>query len=675
MNSSWIEKLNGANFVHGIKRFGTDLKKWGFLLLLVGLVAFPGCDSDEIDDESYYTFSGETIGQYLRNRPEKFSEFSALLDTTDVIGLLNAYGQYTCFAPTNEAMTGFYEARGKNSLSDFPMDSLKKIAYDHIIKDAEVTADVFAEGSLPNSNMNGRSIILNESTGEEGLFFMVYGSALISETNIETHNGVMHTVESVLQPTDKNLVEAIGEESKFSLFYEALIATGLNEKLMKVEDEDFTPDPDLIRENDGQMNGTWLMRTPRVKRYGFTALVVSDATFSDAGIQSLEDMKNYAAEVYDNVYPEAAEVEDITDPENSLNRFIAYHLIPKKIEKYYFIEAWDNTGTDAGGTTHSVKAYNNQLVDLAEYIETMAPLSLMEVTTVRENNELNVFNRYEPGEGVRLTDDFDNEALNGVFHEVDGILTFSEDVKTMLTSKRLRMDAASFLPELMNNGIRVGTKYPSSRDTLAEEWYFPHGFFERLDVNESTNVMYYNADDRFMDYQGDEIFLGDSHDRNNKILYDITIETPPIPAGTYEIRFGYQPTGNRGAAQMYWDGKPAGIPLDLRLLASNPKVGWQEPGMDPDATEGFENDRMMRNRGYMKGPASFRVVRDANNGGWYSGPNARESENALRRILGIFTFEEDGHHTFSVRASRGGEFMFDYLEFVPVEVIEREDIF
>jgi hypothetical protein len=90
-------------------------------------------------------------------------------------------------------------------------------------------------------------------------------------------------------------------------------------------------------------------------------------------------------------------------------------------------------------------------------------------------------------------------------------------------------------------------------------WVFPKGYIKRLKASETTRFCYLNAYGGYLDYQGDEVYL--------KGMYDFEIETPPIPAGTYEIRFGYQPTGGRGAAQLYWDGVPCGIPLDLRILA------------------------------------------------------------------------------------------------------------
>lgn len=38
------------------------------------------------------TFEQEMMGEYMEKRPEQFSEFIKLLDTTEVLGLLNAYG-------------------------------------------------------------------------------------------------------------------------------------------------------------------------------------------------------------------------------------------------------------------------------------------------------------------------------------------------------------------------------------------------------------------------------------------------------------------------------------------------------------------------------------------------------------------------------------------------------
>lgn len=620
-------------------------------------LVFPACDSDDIGD-TYYTFEGETLGDYILNRPESYSEFGDMLEMSGVMGLLQAYGKYTCFVPNNQAMYNLYHAKGKNSLSDFSVDTLKKIAYDHIIKGFIITSDEFVDGFLPNLTMSGRFLNISLEPGENNVIYRVNTFSTVGSRDIEVHNGVIHTLDRALTPTENTLVEAIAANDKFSIFFEALIATGLHQELTPIKDESYDPG-NVFDQYEGEIYPIGSpYKMSKERKFGFTALMESDATYGQHGINDLEDLKAYASAIYDDMYPQDAGITDITNRKNSLNRFIAYHLVNKKLSSKLFIEKYDNTGQyyESRGETHSIKT-----IDMYEYIEPMCPNTLMEVRTLRTSNEYNVFNMIEEtGEAIRLTDDFDNDAVNGVYHEIDNMLVYSRDVDRMISKKRLRMDAASFFPELTNNNIRVGHATP---DYPSEMWLIPQGFVDRIKTSETTEFWYYNSDDRFCDYQGDEVWL--------RGLYDFEITTPPVPAGTYEVRFGYQPTIFRGVAQLYWDGKPTGIPLDLRLYADNPKIGWILPGLDPNDPNGFENDKMMRNRGYMKAPASFRAINDV----WYTGDPARLDNAALRRILGIYTFTEARTHTFSVKAVMSGEFMFDYLEFVPVEVLEYEDIY
>ncbi|HOS90437.1 MAG TPA: fasciclin domain-containing protein [Prolixibacteraceae bacterium] len=632
---------------------------WSAVVLAV-LFLLPACNSDDVGD-NFYTFTGETVGQYIKNRPETYSEFAHILDTTGVMGLMNAYGDYTCFLPDNEAVIRFYKSKGKTSIKDFSLDVLKKIAYDHIIKDFTIATEDFIEGFLTKQTMSGRYVDIGISSDETGLVYTVNTTSKITEKDIEAHNGIIHVISEVLSPTENTLVEVISADQDFSLFFEALQATGLDKNISLIKDEDYVPDPDYVtRENTGVVYNYARVRVPRERKYGFTALMESNETFKKNGINNLDDLKAYAKQAYDKLYPQDASISDITNRNNSLNRFVAYHLINKKLPMRLFIEKYDNTGMnyESTGETHSVK-----VVDMFEYLETLCPNTLIEVRTLRTTNEYNIFNMIpESGKAIRLTANFDNDALNGVYHEIDNILVYTAEVERMLSTKRLRMDVASFFPEFVNNNIRIGNSRVGG-GLYSERYYLPNGFVDRIKASASTEVHYFNADDRFMDYQGDELFLSG--------LYDFDITTIPIPPGTYEVRFGYQPTGLRGVAQLYWDGIPTGIPLDLRTLANDPDIGYQYPGTDTRDPEGFENDKAMRNRGYMKGPASYTVIAEW----WYTGASARMSEDVLRRILGIYTFNEWSTHTFSVKAVKSGEFMFDYLEFVPLEVLEYEDIY
>lgn len=105
--------------------------------------------------------------------------------------------------------------------------------------------------------------------------------------------------------------------------------------------------------------------------------------------------------------------------------------------------------------------------------------------------------------------------------------------------------------------------------------------------------------------------------------------------------------------------------MSFNYTGEQPQIGWVSDDQTTD--NGAENDKMMRNRGYMKGPNSV-----------YS-PNGqktlRQQISALRFIVGTFTFQEYGPHYFRVKniESENGEFHFDYLEYVPTSIIDTED--
>ncbi|MDA3853146.1 MAG: fasciclin domain-containing protein, partial [Bacteroidales bacterium] len=620
-----------------------SLLKRNIYAACLGLIAFSFLFSscqEELLNDSYYTFTGQTVGEYLEET-EEFSEFYNLLNTTQVIGLLRAYGEYTCFVPDNAAMTAYYEANGKQSLQDFTIEELKKTAYHHIIQDT-LTTSQFIEGFQAKLTMSGRYLNIEFDSDSSELIFHINEASTITSPNRIKHNGIVHVIDHVISPTEYTLVEQIAKEKKFSLFSSALIATGLDKQIALIEDLDYRDNvPDMLAGyKDGDLDHTGIyVKIPKERKYGYTALIESDSTYASNGITTLAQLEAEAKRIYDQVYPNDKDITDITDRRNSLNRFVAYHLLNKKIPKQLFIEKFDHTGAtyDADRQTHSVQTY-----DMFEYMETLCPNALMEVRTNRATAEHNLFNATGVsedglimGDVVRLTENYDNDALNGVFHEIDGLLSYNLTFVAELSTKRLRMDAASFFPEMTNNNMRNGS---IASGEVNSYWYlFPPGYLERVKASETTIFGYITPHDQFLDNQGDEVFLGKT--KGGPTLYDFEIETLPVPAGTYEVRFGYQPTGARGAAQLYWDGQPTGIPLDLRLSADNEAIGFVQPysqaATNLDDYYGYENDKMMRNRGYMKGGASYKVIKE----GWYEG-TGRTSIALLRRIIGTNTFTE-----------------------------------
>ncbi len=635
-----------------------DAKKTRFLMALVIAVTtlpiFYACDSDKLSGDSLFTFTDQTIGQYLTDSSD-FTEFVRLLDTTNVMGLMKTYGTYTCFVPTNEAMKAFYKSKGKTSLADFPADSLKIMAYDHIINGYEILSSEFVSGRQTELTMSERYVSISYQSDS----ILVNKTSVISQKDIELHNGVMHVLNKVLDPTRDGVVDAISLDSQFSLFYDALLETGLADSLLLIRDDSYDASKYSSLVTVNKTDNQWYYQmVPSSRKYGYTVLMESNTTMNANGITDLASLKQYAAQVYDEVYPEDAGITDVTNRKNSLNRFVAYHLINKQLSYSKFIDLYD--------TGHMLKTR-----DMYEYVETMCPNTLIEVKKDRLSNVSNILNYISTtGKSVNFKT-IDKDATNGVYHEIDGMLVYSADVDNMLSTKRLRFDVASFFPELTNNDLR-GSRYIQNTNSTnytdqSLNVLLPRGYVDRIQSSEQTIVGYLPGYYKFQNYEADEIYLSSTSGN----LYDFSITTLPVPAGNYEVRFGYLTNGKRGVAQFYVDGVPAGVPVNLNTYADNTSIGWVKPGSDASDLNGYENDKMMRNRGYMKAPANFKVIVT----GWSDGENARYSSANLRKILGTYIFKEAGTHVISVKGLSGGEFMLDYIEFVPTSVIESEDIY
>lgn len=637
-----------------------------FLTAVLGSgLLLTSCVPDTTVPQSYYSATELLVGEYLSSRPDDLSEFTRILDTTGVLGLLNAYGKYTCFIPCDTAMVSYYASKGKTSMSEFTMEELKKICYNHIVKGDTIDTGDFSVGPLSTMSMSERFVNIDFSLTDGSI--LVNGNCPIIEKDIRVHNGYVHLISKTLEPSELKLGEKIAQDPKFSLFSEAMQLTGyakfMNDAI--VEDESYDPE-----------DCAWSVKTynikeeiPQHRKFGFTVLLESDSTLANYtecpltpnGIHNMDDLKKLAKYYYSNNYQgtfsDGEGVEDPKDPRNYLNRFIAYHCMNRTLASSRLINDYD--------TPTQIKTY-----DMYEFIETMLSNTLIKVKKDRNYTLsffINMWDESDVNTGIQLTKDIDNDAINGYYHEVDKPLVYSRNVVSNIASNRIRMEASSFFREFATNNMRGNNPTAENVVGKAHRYIIPDGYCEALKTSATTRFTYLNANGIYEDWQGDEIYVEGT--------YNFSIVTSPIPAGTYEVRMSYQPTDWRGIAQLYWDSIPCGIPLNLALLANNAEVGWVKPGADPLDLEGYENDKMMHNRGYMKGASSYKCTIAL-----YYDPTltARQSIKSLRRVLGTYTFDKAAKHTFTVvgLGSSGGDiqFMLDFLEFVPTELLETEGI-
>ena len=115
------------------------------MLTPLNILMLSSC-SDEPDSEYFYTFTGEMMSDWLKNRPE-YSEFTEIVERANMMDLLATYGHYTCFVPSNEAVDKFLQSRGLSSVSQLSDADCDTIARTHLNSYMYTTYDMVGHKS------------------------------------------------------------------------------------------------------------------------------------------------------------------------------------------------------------------------------------------------------------------------------------------------------------------------------------------------------------------------------------------------------------------------------------------------------------------------------------------------------------------------------------------------
>ena len=595
---------------------------------------------EELKTENYYTFTGEMVTDYLVNREERFSDFVYVLGRSGVKELLSAYGHYTCFAPTNEAFDIYLAERGKSSVEELTDEECDTISYGHVIKselDCFMTTDM-DNGIVGTANMNDRYIqVLIDSLN--GDYYINRNSKIIVRDE-EVENGVVHVIDHVLMHSIASLPDLMMENPDISLFCEAMQLTHFQDSLQLYLDDSYVAPGE---HGEFYARHGWETWYPQKRRYGYTGFIETNAVFEKMVITSVEELAAYAKSRYDVTFPKDAGKydDDYTHPKNPLNRFVAYHFLDRKI---YASE----------GQMYTYMHYPEGAHDAFDFYETMCKGTILKVQSGRRSGwNLYINRRWDVQyqvKGAIINKAAAYDGNNGVYYTIDNILAYDTDVTMKVLNDRMRFDAATLMPELATNGI--------FRNNEEKCYQLPDGYVENMIMYQEATVWYSYPVWGFWCWYGDEIIAQGQ--------YDFALKLPPVPEGTYEIRYGYVPMTQRGVTQVYVDNIPCGIPIDLTLNASSssPKVGWfSEDGLTKD--EIVKNDKSMHNRGYMRAP-------DTQTMGSNEDSNARTLHNLLRRIVATEYLTDDKDHYIRFRAvdENGKEFMLDYVELCPKSVYD-----
>ena len=666
---------------------------------LPGMMGLASC-SEDIDESNLYTFTGETIEDYLANRPDQFSSFNYILQRAGLDKLMSGYGTYTCFAPTNEAVTEYIDSLYNdqenkelphNGMTENSLEGLTDSLCNDIAKFHIAATEVMAinmESGMTINTMLGRDINTNIDSITGSTIINAYSH--ITSMDNELENGVLHEIDHVIRRS--NLLVA-GEMEKhpdlFTLFSQALKLTGLADSLTKKERK-LTPPAN-----------SYNFYTPEKAILGYTIFAETDDVLAENNINNIEDLISHANDVYGNCAAEGSgwydyyrnngitvsTGTDYQSPYNCLNMWVRYHIISQRVPYDKMVIDWNQVTK----------------VPLYEYYETMLPMTLVKVIRSAKAGAGKLFlNRYEANStltdqvaelgsdaihqgvgghaGIELAKD-NIHALNGYLHPSKGMLEYESWVPKGVLNERIRFDVTSMTKELGSANLRgaLGAEINALNGSKTGTDGNLGGDYVRIPIDVSENMIIYNGEstrlyylagreNNWNNYQGDEY--------NSKGNVDLAFRLPPVPDGTYELRVGVSLNGNRGMYQFYLgEGtnnrtqmEALDIPLDERTAIINnadgspdPTTGWTLYTAMEDL--GVETDNNMHNLGWMRGPLYYTV-------GKGTSTVARSTTGSIRRIVARREFKQ-GTYWFRIKSALDDDsrqMYFDYMELVPVNV-------
>lgn len=289
-------------------------------LILAILLCMAGCKKEQYTTG---TTADVNIVGYLRNHPDSFSLFQQILDRTENTPFLNAYGNYTCFAPTNSGVKTWLTSIGASTVEAADINKLKDMVRFHLLNDTITTAS-FQDGKLPVPTMYGQYLITGVAFNNGVSSYTVNRQANVVQSNIKVGNGIIHTINHVLQVAELTIAKQLEADPNYSIFVQAMKETGFYEVLNRVDAD-------------------------TSKRF-ITVFAESNKVLADSGFASYAQLK-----------ARYSKTGDPTLAADSLHIYMAYHIL-RNLQFLGDIIARSAQGTLQPQEVVSVKLINQEVV-------------------------------------------------------------------------------------------------------------------------------------------------------------------------------------------------------------------------------------------------------------------------------------------------------------------------
>jgi uncharacterized surface protein with fasciclin (FAS1) repeats len=194
------------------------------ILLMAVLAACGGGD----DDDNHNQAPGNIV--QVAQKDARFSILVEAVQAASLVETLSGPGPYTVFAPTNEAFGALLTELGvtKDQLLANKTLLTAVLKY-HVVSGSVSSAQVPlgkaitpVSGGFFKVDKVGTDLLITDGRNR---------SSKIVQADVVASNGVIHAIDKVILPADKNIVQTAAANPNFSILVEAVTAAGLADTL------------------------------------------------------------------------------------------------------------------------------------------------------------------------------------------------------------------------------------------------------------------------------------------------------------------------------------------------------------------------------------------------------------------------------------------------------------
>lgn len=212
-------------------------------VLAMGIIPFFMSCEKEMEGQIYRVYDDQMIDEILHE--QQLTSFLSIIDKANYRGTIHAYGGYTLFVPTNEAVDAYLLANGKSNVNELTETEAAEIIQYHLVSDTIGVAS-FVDGRVRTANFLKK--YLTTKTQTDGSVVVNRQATIITKSvtgsaELTGANGFVHIVNTMLTPPEKSIADLIRSlpDADYSLMKQFFEKSGMAEALsVKPENSWFT---------------------------------------------------------------------------------------------------------------------------------------------------------------------------------------------------------------------------------------------------------------------------------------------------------------------------------------------------------------------------------------------------------------------------------------------------